>query len=307
MNSFIITLTAVAIMLFYAIPGFIFVKSGSVKAEAIPAFAKLLMYVCQPCLTIYSFSRTDYSTKLLKEMLFLFLISIVLQILMLAFFWIIFRQKSEDVKYRVCILATTFGNCAFMGVPLLEAIMPEQPESVVMSTAYFVGMSLLGWTVGSALITKDRKYISIKKALFNPAILALLIAVPLFVTNTRLPSQLNDMITLLGKMTTPLCMLVMGMRLATVKLKALFFGKLQYFSVFIKQIIMPLLALLLIHFLPVDAYLKKTFFILCATPVASVVLNFAEMLGEGQDTAANVVLLGTAFSIITIPMMMLCI
>ena len=41
--------------------------------------------------------------------------------------------------------------------------------------------------------------------------------------------------------------------------------------------------------------------ILCATPVASVVLNFAEMLGEGQENAANLVLLGTSLSVVSIP------
>jgi predicted permease len=35
------------------------------------------------------------------------------------------------------------------------------------------------------------------------------------------------------------------------------------------------------------------------------VLNFAEMLGEGQETAANLVLLSTLFSALTIPVMVL--
>lgn len=305
MEYFLITLTSVAVMLFYAIPGFIFIKSGAIKEDAISAFAKLLMYLCSPCLTIYSFSGSTCSVKLLKEMAILLVLSLFLQIAMLGIFYFLFRKKIHNVKYRIYILGTTFGNCAFMGVPLLEAIMPDHPEAIVMSTAYFAGMSLLGWTVGSGLITGDRKYVSVKKALLNPAILALLAAFPLFLTGTRLPKQLNDMITLLSKMTTPLCMLVMGMRLATMDFRKLFMGKLQYFTVFVKQILMPLAALCIINLLPVDLYLKQTFFILCATPVASVVLNFAEMLGEGQDTAANVVLLGTMMSIITIPLMML--
>ena len=42
-----------------------------------------------------------------------------------------------------------------------------------------------------------------------------------------------------------------------------------------------------------------------ACPAASVVLNFAEMLGEGQETAANLVLLSTMLSALTIPLMVL--
>lgn len=303
--SFTITLTAVAIMLIYAVPGFIFVKTKQIHPNAIPAFAKVLMYLCQPCLTVYSFGKAEFYQDLLKDIALIFFLSIFLQIFMLLFFNFVFRKKKNIIKYRVCIIATTLGNCAFMGVPLLEAIMPDYPEAIIMSVSFCAGMNLLGWTIVSAIITNDRKYISIKKAFLNPAILSLLVAVPLFVFNVNLPSQVDNMITLLGKMTTPLCMLIMGMRLATMKIKPLFTDRLQYITVVIKQILMPLIGFGLISIFPVSSDLKKTMFILCATPIASVVLNFSEMLGEGQETAANLVLLGTLSSILTIPLMML--
>ena len=305
MNSFFITLTAVAIMLFYAIPGYILIKRKQIDQKAIPAFANVLMYVCQPCLTIYSVSKVAYSISIVKDIAVVLIFSIILQLMMLLLFYMVFKKKKSDVKYRVCTIATTLGNCAFMGVPLLEAIMPDNPEAIVMSTSFCVGMNLIGWTVASAIITDNKKYMSIKKAIFNPAVLSLIVAIPLFITGTNLPNQLNDMVTILGKMSTPMCMLIMGMRLATVELKSIFTDKLQYLIVIIKQILMPLIAILLFKLLPVDDYLIKTMFILCATPIASVVLNFAEMLGEGQKTAANLVLLGTLSSILTIPIMML--
>ena len=37
----------------------------------------------------------------------------------------------------------------------------------------------------------------------------------------------------------------------------------------------------------------------------TLVLSFAELLGEGQDTAANIVLLSTLLSMLTIPLMLL--
>jgi len=46
---------------------------------------------------------------------------------------------------------------------------------------------------------------------------------------------------------------------------------------------------------------------MCACPVASVVQNFAELLGEGQDIAANTVLLGSICSIATLPVLALLI
>lgn len=46
-------------------------------------------------------------------------------------------------------------------------------------------------------------------------------------------------------------------------------------------------------------------FVLACCPVASVVLNFSELLGEGQEDAADMLLLGTLLSILTMPIMLL--
>ena len=100
-------------------------------------------------------------------------------------------------------------------------------------------------------------------------------------------------------------MLIMGMRLASVPLKPIVTRKLNYLVLFLKQLIMPLLGLIVIFFLPIDTNMKLTFYIICCCPVASVVLNFSELLGQGQEMAANLVLLGTFSSIVTIPIMMI--
>lgn len=305
MEYFTIALVTVGIMLLYAVPGYLSVKLKAIKAETIPAFAFVLMYVCQPCLTVSSLDAADYTKSLFLQMLGFCGVSLVLQALVLLAGYFAFRRKAEDVRYRVCNVAAAFGNCAFMGVPILNALFPDRPEAVLFSVAFLVGMNLLGWTVGSAIITRDKKYISLKKALFNPASLGLFVALPLFLTGTKLPAQLAEAVGLLGKMTTPLCMIIMGMRLATVRVRSLVCSPLQYLTVAFKQLIFPLLGLLSVWFLPFDGYVKETMFVLCCTPVASVVLNFAELLGEGQETAANMVLLGTVASVATIPVMTL--
>jgi predicted permease len=146
---------------------------------------------------------------------------------------------------------------------------------------------------------------SAKKILLNPAVVSLAVAVPLFVSGAALPSQLDGMVTLLARMTTPLCMLIMGMRLATVALRSLFATPAQYLIVLLKGFAFPLLALGLLLLFPVEENLRAAVYIMMACPTASVVLNFAEMLGEGQETAANLVLLSTLFSALTIPVMVL--
>ena len=314
MTEFKTTLIMVGIMLAYAVPGFILIKVKAVKPDHISSFSKLLMFVCQPALTLYSFNKADFTKDLgVNLLIFLGIITLV-QLIFIGAFYLIFRKKMGDVRYRITTIATTLSNCSFLGVPLLEAIFPDSPNVAVYSMMYFLSMSLLGWTLVSAIITRDKKYISIKKILINPATLSIAISLPFFFTrfkigaeNGQLFEQIGKMIDVLGKMTTPLCMLVMGMRLATIKIKSLFTNWMQYFALAINQVLFPLCVLGLLTLLRVDDELKWCMFVMCSCPIAAVVQNYAEILGEGQDIAANMVLLGTISSIVTLPIMALLI
>ena len=64
MQAFLTTLILVGIMLLTAMPGYILVKIKAVKPESISAFSKVLMYVCQPALTVYSFNKADFTKQL---------------------------------------------------------------------------------------------------------------------------------------------------------------------------------------------------------------------------------------------------
>jgi len=301
-------------MLLYAVPGYILVKTKAVKDENISAFSKLLMFVCQPALTVYSFNKADFTPELGVNLLIFLGLVTAAQLIFLGVFYLIFRKKFDEVRYRIATVATTLSNCSFMGVPLLEALFPQSQNVAAYSMMYFLSMNLLGWTVISALISRDKKYISVKKILLNPATLSIAFALPFFFTGFKLGAengpffeQLGGLFTILGKMTTPLCMLIMGMRLATLPFKRLFTNWLQYLSVAVNQLAFPLFVFGVLALLPVDAELKICLFVMCACPVAAVVQNFAELIGEGQDYAANTVLLGTLTSVITLPVLALLI
>ncbi len=314
MAEFKTTLIMVGIMLAYAVPGFILIKVKAVKSDHIASFSKLLLFVCQPALTLYSFNKADFTKELGVNLLIFLGIITAVQLVFIGLFYLLFRKKMGDIRYRITTIATTLSNCSFLGVPLLEAIFPNSPNVAVYSMMYFLSMSLLGWTLVSAIITRDKKYISVKKIILNPATLSIAVSLPFFFTgfkisadNGQLLGQIENMINILGKMTTPICMLVMGMRLATIKFKSLFNNWMQYFAVAINQVVFPLCVLGLLTLLRVDEELKWCMFVMCSCPIAAVIQNYAEILGEGQDISANMVLLGTLTSIVTLPLMALLI
>ena len=303
---FKITLIAVAVLLITAVPGYLLIKKKMIGEECISGFSKVLLYVCQPCLAIYTFKSAEYSPEKLLEIGIFALLSLGIVLLMLSVAYLVLRKRCKDPVYRIITIATTFSNCAFFGIPIIEALMPEQAAGMMIFTTVFaVVMNVAGWTVGSAIISQNPKYMSAKKIFLNPATIGTAVALLLFITEAPIQSDLESMITILGKMCSPLSMLIMGMRLATMKFLPMFTDIRIYLTVLVKQMVMPAVAFLMVYFLPISVEMSSAFFIVCACPAASVVLNFAEIVGEGQKEAANTVLLSTILSIVTMPIMML--
>ncbi len=306
MKTFIVALGAVAVLLAVAVPGYVLKKKKMVGEDCMPSLSKILLYVCQPCLSVYTFKNATFSAAMLGNIGIFALLALLVQILMLGIAFLLFRRRMKNPLYRIMTIACSLGNCAFFGIPILEALFPETAAGLLIYTSvYAIIMNIIGWTLGAAIISQNLKYVSVKKIFLNPAMFSLLIAIPFFVFEIPLPESVDSMVALIGRMSTPISMLIMGMRLATTNFKQMFTTKQIYISIAMKQFLMPILALLMIVFLPVDSGMKAVLYIICCCPVASVVLNFSEILGEGQKEAASTVLLSTILSILTLPIMTL--
>lgn len=306
--NFSVTLASAALMLLYAVPGFILVKTGIVRENAIHNFSKLLLYVCQPCLCVYSFRQLTFSLEAVKNLAICFALAILLQCGTVLLIYALIKKKRAEISWRIVSIAAVFSNCGFFGVPLLERLLPDHPEAVAYSCVFSLALNMLGWSLGMFVISRDKRYIKPGKIFLNPASFGFAAAMVFFFTGFTFPAGLSffdEAITLLGRTSSPLCMIILGMRLAAVPVKKIFSGVCQYVSVALNQLIFPLFAFGILYFLPIDPVLKTTFVILCACPVASNVLNYAEILGEGQEQAANTVLLGLLTSILTVPLVCL--
>ena len=296
----------VLIMLLYSIPGFIFIKTKFLKSESIASFAKLLLYFCQPCLSIYSFQKVLYTKKLFINMAIFFGISVAVQIFLLLLLKWIYSKKSDEAKYRIATVAPVLGNVGFFGIPLLEALLPEYPEAIAYAATFIIGMNVISWTLGAYFITGDKSFVKPKKILLNPPVLTLAITLPLFFTKTVLPALLLNFITVPAKFTTPLCMIILGMRFASANLKEMFTEPTVYISTFIKLVLFPLFVFLITHWLPIEYSMKCTIFILCSCPSASVILSLSEIADSGGQKYAAYTILSTAiFCSITIPLLLL--
>lgn len=212
--------------------------------------------------------------------------------------------------YRVLVLNSTFGNAGFFGIPLLQLMFGIDTTYVAYAAVYIVAMNLICWTLGAYVVTGNKKYISIRKALINPQTITLCIALPLFfcgITIHDLPVRLSKIITYLSDMTAPMCMIIVGMRLGAAKLKSTLLDYRAYLAMIFKNLIFPLFVFLVL--LPFRKILDQSVIfalvLLSAMPTATMGHSFAEIYNGDKETSVDILLFSTLFSIITIPLIML--
>ena len=287
------------------LPGFFLTKANVLKEEHIKGFAVFLLYVCSPALSIYSFQQAECNMEILINIGILLLVTTFMQVLIMGIgFLINIKTYKIDGASRVATVAAAFGNVGFFGVPILQALLPDHPEAMVYSAVMSVMMNLIGWTLGMFMMSGDRKHVSVKNFLINPTTLCLLIALPLFFTNTSLPKPVMNFVEFFSKMSTPTAMTVLGMRLAFVKFRDLLDYR-QVVAIFLKLIALPLITFGIMYALPVDETLKISTYILSCMPPAAITLNFAELSNTSPKTAANIVVVGSLLVAITLPVLLL--
>lgn len=318
--DFITVLITVLSLVILIIPGYLLTKTGILKEGADKVLSGIVLYVCQPMLMFMSLQK-EYDEKIAVNMLIVFGLSLLVHLIMIALLYIVFRNKSNSAKINVVRFASVFGNCGYMGIPFLQMLFSGskeiQGEILIYCAIVIAVFNLLNWSVGVYMITGNKKDMSLKKAVLNPTTLATLLGIVLFLT-VRKPiaslgsgtlnsflSKFMGSIDSLGSMVTPTAMILIGIKLAFVPLKQLFLDKWAYISSLNKLVIMPIIAILVVVFLPIGEQVKYALFFTLAMPSATSTVLFSVQFGGDGDSASVFVLLSTVISIVTIPLMFL--
>lgn len=319
--DFLTVLITVLSLIVLAVPGFILKKCKLLPENATKVLTSVLLFIAQPFLTFMSFQKTQYKDSILVNMLIMAGLALAVHLIMIVLVIVVFGKRGRtDEKVRVVRFASVFGNCGFLGFPFLQSMFPGKGEILIYGAVIVAIFNLLSWTVGIYLITGDKKYVSLRKAILNPPFIALLISLPLFIilkkpisaigesgtTVNLLFAKLSSSFNLLSEMVTPLAMTILGIRLAEMDVKQVLTNKWVYFSSAFKLVVMPLVAFGIVALLSGLAIeIKVTLFFIMAMPTATQTLLFSEQYGGEPYTASSAVLLNTMLCVITIPLISL--
>lgn len=191
-------------------------------------------------------------------------------------------------------------NSMFIGVPVAELLYGSQAVFYIALSNIFFNLFL--YTYGVLRLNKgEQGGLRLKNVLSVP-LMATFVSVLIFMLRIPVPTAIRGLIGSAAGATMPLSMIVIGSSLGRVKLTdALRQGNLYLVALF-RLLIVPGLTWLLFLFLPADPLLRAGMIIMSACPSGVVVSILAIQYGRDVEYSSEAILLDTALSMLTIPL-----
>lgn len=274
---------------------------GKVKLledKAVKACADLVLYIATPCVVIKSCIR-EFDVGMLKGFLVVVAVALVNHLALIAIARLAFRDR-EDSRQRVLRAATVLSNAGYMALPLQQAILGE--EGVFYCAAYVIVFNIFLWTYGVTEISGDPSATSAKKLLLNPGVISVMVGLALFLLPIPVPALVQNALTHLGNLNTPIPMVIIGYYLGKSNLCAALRDGGSYLCIVLRLLAVPLLAMGALLLVGVRGTLLTSLMICISTPVATACTMFAARYDRQPLLSVNLVSLSTLLSVVTMPL-----
>lgn len=309
MNYFSIVSEQIEIFVVYMLIGIFAVKMHFLDREKLGVLSGCITKILLPLLIFTNTINGTTREQFLSTSIIILLAAVLYLVLYIAaavLAKLLRLDPKHESLYRAC---TMFGNCGFMGIPIVTALYPEQGGLYI--AMYTVIDQLVLWTVGmnlTAPVDNTEKLSSSQRfrKMINPATVAILAGVFIVLTGIKLPSVVVTALAKTGAAASPLAMLYLGGVFCYIKIIDYLKLKEMYATVVVKMLLLPVLVYTVLSHIPaVDQNIAVTIGILCALPTMSSVAMITESQHSDSDYASGFIFVTTLLSIITVPVVCL--
>jgi malate permease and related proteins len=295
-------------LLLIVLPAFLIFGAGFIGQKLlkldIKSISTMSLYLMLPFLTFDTF----YSNQLNVEYFYMFLFTCLLALIMMTLTVLFgFFIKSDKTQMSAMLLGTIFPNSGNYGAPV--AMFAFGAIGFQYAVIFMVIHAFLMNTIGIFIASYgSEKTTSIKDSLMRvikmPVLYGFLFGVLFQLLNIELPSTIQDGISLVGSASIPTVMLILGMQLAEIKPQKFELKYVNTVTIF-RMLISPLLAVVLVNFMPVNDMIKNVYILLAAMPIAANTTLLAVQFNVKPDLTSFTTLVTTLLSLLTIPLTLL--
>jgi predicted permease len=290
------------LMLFIALAaGFGANKLKILSAETDKLLSRLALCLAMPCTIITSMLGENVSATGGESARYLLLTLPVFALSLAIAFGLsfIFRKNRSDSGLMAFMMA--FGNVAFMGFPVTQAIFGDAAMFYV--ALFNIPFTLFVYSFGILMVSGRGGKLKLRRLLVNPCLIAAVLSLLLFCLGLRPPAVLAGGIELLGRMTTPIAMLIIGSSLASIPARAVFAEWRLYVMTLVKLIVIPVAVWLILRGFITDRLVLGVLVALAGMPSATSAPMIALEYGGNGSLASRGVFLTTLASVVTIPLL----
>lgn len=232
-------------------------------------------------------------------------ISFLTYILLLVYgFWVPrFVSKSRDEQGMIGF-ALMFANVGFIGYPIVSAIFG--PKAVFYAALLNIPNTFFIFTAGVMLVKGEHNMKSLSaKVLFSPAMIAAFVAALMVAFGVRTPDIIARPVTMVGNITIPAALMVIGSSMARLPLKEIIGSPKVYVASLLRLVVVPLSVYFLFRFCGVSDVINNINTVIIAMPVASYGTMFCMKYGRNPSLMTEMTFITTLGSILTIPLITL--
>lgn len=302
--DFFLTLQNVSVLFLLIVIGYIVGKLKIVDESGQKQLTQLILKVTMPA-TIILAMQIELEQERISTMLQILLIMVISYTLITLMAYLVTRRYPlKKNQQDVHMVGLMLSNTSFMGYPIVLALLG--PEALFYAViAGGLVFEIVSWTIGTMLIARTSKKFkngsSLKSAIINPGVISILIGLFFFLTQLQIPEPVNSTMRMLGQISSPGAMLVVGLMLSRSNIKEALQNKTLYITAAIKLVVTPLLILVTLSSLGITGIRQVIPVLMLAMPTATYVAMFASNLGNDHKMASHLVFLTSLFSVITIP------
>ena len=298
LHSFSVVFGQVLSLFIMIAVGFAMYKANRINDAGVSQMTDLLLYAVTPCVVFNAFNRPFDPATALSIAVFAAVSAVFLTLSIFAGM-LLFRGKDRDSRV-VLRFSAVFSNCGFMGIPLAGAVCGE--KGTLYASIFVVLFNVFQWTYGFAMMSGEK--LSLKKAIVNPCVLGLLAGLPVFLLSVSVPAPLENAVSMIAALNSPLAMIVIGTHLARADLVSTLTDFRCYPASLIRLVLLPAAVMSATVFMPwLDSFQKLTLAVMFGAPVAASCALFATKFGRDSELASRLVALSTVFSMITLPLL----
>lgn len=284
--------------------GFLIVKAKLLNSEDSKILSIIVLYLIIPCVIINAF-QVDYTPQTVKGLLIALAGSVMTQVILLIVVSILGRVFHLN---EVEVASIYYSNSGNLIVPIVMFILGK--EWVLYGCVFMSVQLVFIWTHCKKIISRESTY-DWRKIVLNINMISIAIGIVLFLSRIHLPEDINSTLSAVGGMIGPASMIVTGMLFAGMDFKQIFASKRVYFVTFLRLIVVPAIALVLIKF----SYLASLssngpkimliVFLAIITPSASTVTQMCQVYENDSQYASAINVVTTLLAIITMPLMVM--